>query len=413
MPFSIKTRTPVAGALVILGWAATLSAIADTLYLENGDRLTGTLVGANEGVLAFVTEYAGELAVQQDAVRGITTDSSFAFQTDTGKVIEGRLLFRDETQQVVVGEETQTLPFNNVAVIASDAEALREATQPPPEPEAPKEKLWSGSVDFGASVRSGTTDTLDTNVALKLVRERPRNLLTIDISGAYGAVENVEDTRRATGQAKWQVYPKERVYVYGLTGLEHDAFRKLDLRANAAAGVGYDFITRERQKLSADAGLDYAWERWAAYDPVGKDVAERAAIEAAFARLQVFLGAIRANPADFSFRDLFEGYRLVRGALDPDLADEIRTETDLSLRFSTHYEKKLFAAGTLTEDLVFLPSLDDLGEYRATSDLAFTTQLTDVMSLRLSLKTEYDSDPGQRNVEKLDNTFLTTLRYEF
>ena len=87
-------------------------------------------------------------------------------------------------------------------------------------------------------------------------------------------------------------------------------------------------------------------------------------------------------------------------------------EDHLYLRFGAAYEQKLFKSSTLSERLTLLPQSDDLGEYRAVSDLAVDTPLSDRLSLRLSLLTQYDSDAGA-DTDQFTNTFISALRYSF
>ena len=78
-----------------------------------------------------------------------------------------------------------------------------------------------------------------------------------------------------------------------------------------------------------------------------------------------------------------------------------------------HYEQSIFNRSKLMNDLVVLPQFEDPGDFRVTNELAFTTPINESLSLRLSLKSEYDNDPGAGGVDKFDNTFLTGLRYQF
>ena len=53
-------------ALALSLWAGT--AVADTVVLENGDRLTGTVDSIAGGRLVLTTEYAGNVPIKLDQV---------------------------------------------------------------------------------------------------------------------------------------------------------------------------------------------------------------------------------------------------------------------------------------------------------------------------------------------------------
>lgn len=408
-----RTRRLSMLALAFAAAALSASAWGDTLYVQNGDRLTGTLVQVEGGIVAFDTEYAGELAVQQGQVRGIVTESSYAVRLGPGEIVTGRFLVREGEQLLILDGSSMPLSVPAILAVARDASSLDAAGDDATTDAKPAKKTWSATIDAGASFRSGTTDTVDAHTALTLVRKQEHNTLTIDLSGIYGEVDSQIDTRRAKGEAKWQYYPRERLYWFGLAGAEHDAGRALQLRINTAFGIGYDFIAQEKRELSADVGLDYTRDYWNRFDLAEERAAKRAAKSAALGGAESFLRALRDDPRLFSPDNLRRTGQLLRdlGAFDQDT--DTRSEDEVNLRLSGRYEQALFAKSTLSEDLTLFASVTELGDTRITSDLALNTPLSNGLTLRINLLTEFDSDPGARQIEKLDNTLLTSVRYEF
>ena len=59
------------------------------------------------------------------------------------------------------------------------------------------------------------------------------------------------------------------------------------------------------------------------------------------------------------------------------------------------------------------PDIDDFPQYRILSDLAFLTPLSEKMSLKIRLYSEYDSHPGDVDAENWEHKFLTGLDYKF
>ena len=175
------------------------------------------------------TSYAGTIEIQQDAVESIETE-------------------------------------------APKQESVAEVPHVEEKPAAtPETKPWSGTVDTAFSWRSGNTDTTDFSLSSTAVRKGERNTLTLKGSAAYGKADDVLNTRRYLSEAKWQRYLNERFYVFLLGGIEQDDGRKLDSRTHVAVGAGRDFIKNDRRTLSADVGLDHAWERWAPFTPPERD----------------------------------------------------------------------------------------------------------------------------------------------
>ena len=360
------------GGLAALVVSIGQAALADTLYLHNGDRLTGQAAGVREGKLVFITEYAGELLIELGEVERLVDD------------------------------EGQPLP--------------PEPVEPGPPVEEKREKKWSGSVDLGMSFQSGEVDTFDTNLGAAATRQWPEDVLTLDASAAYGEVESEVNTRRIRGAAKLQHYLNERAYLFGQTGAEYDPVRRLDLRLAVSSGAGYDFLKSEKRRLAGELGVGYALERWNRYSIQELEQAkEQAGVQrlAALASLRAFLEGLRARPiSDWGLGDLAMGVQRLATPFQIKAEQETRTEHEVELRLAGYYEQRLFEKTTLTEQLTVLPNVDDLSDYRVISDLASTTPLAERLSLRLNLQSNYDSSRGDGD-DLLTHIFIAGLRYSF
>ena len=381
----------------------TLGLHADTVYLQNGDQITGTLKHVKDGVVTLETEYAGAIQIKQDAVRHIETDEPKAVRLTDGTVLEGKLGLQENAQAISVPEGWRPTPVPEIEGLAAQGEKP---------PKRSKPKKWSGAVDAGLTFRSGNTETLEANVSADIKREGKRNTGTLSLSGAYGEVEDELNTRRFGGKLKWQVYPIKKLYLYGLGGAEKDDGRKLDYRAYTGAGLGYDFIKKENLKLAADLGAQYTWERWAPFTPEERDDVKNSRRQSAQTELTDLIGGVIGGATPFSLSTLADALGTIRDIHDPLRDFEPRREEYVDLRIGGYYEQRLFRKSVIREELVLLPNMTDLGAFRATNDLSLTTPLTRILKLRISLETEYDSTAEDSGVEPWDNTLLAGLRYE-
>lgn len=414
--------------LVVAAFAA--AAWADTVGMPNGDRLSGTFVGTDGELLVFRTAYGGDLKVKRDAVEYLTTDGAVKVTLSSGKALEGRLEWRDDAQFVVAGDVATPFDITEVTAIAvpgatppaasptspasvptADANVTpaKEAAADPKKDKGP----WSGSVEAGSSLHTGQTDTVEGHLGLSLVRKTEGNTLTLNSNAAYGEVDSEVNTRRAKGEAKWQIYPHEGMYYYVLGGVEHDAARKLDVRGNTAGGLGYDFVKTDRRKLSGDVGIDYAREYWNPYAIDGKEKAQSAARAAASASAVAYLDRLKANPSLAApgtvdaLAKVAKDFRAVTDEPDETVKDNV------GLRMSGLFEQTVFEKSKISNNVVYTPQFENFGDYRVTNDLAFTTPLRQGLSLKLNLKTDLDGDISSKGVDAIDNTLLSTLRFEF
>ena len=86
-------------AVVLSLW--TGAAMADTVVLKNGDRLTGTIDSIAGGRLVLATEYAGHVPIQLDQVAEVVSEAAFDVRTSAGEV-SGRFAVADGAQQIAV-----------------------------------------------------------------------------------------------------------------------------------------------------------------------------------------------------------------------------------------------------------------------------------------------------------------------
>jgi putative salt-induced outer membrane protein YdiY len=380
------------------------AAAADTLILANGDRISGTLRALDPAAATIATDYAGELTIQRDAIAGLATDSAVYVLFTDGEEWHGRLGYDEQGLFVDTDEGAFAIDLADVEAVARQS-----LTAPPPPPPAPAGEPWTGSVSAGMTLRSGGTDTLDAALEVSAVRKWTDRTLTLSALGSYGEVESEATARRLKGAAKLQLYPRDRLYYFIAAGAEHDAGRALDLRLNASGGIGYDFITGETRSLSAEIGLDVAWERQQAFNLVQERQERERIRRRNLDRLEAFLRTLRSGLGPITLEDIADGLAILEDTLRG-FENETDEEDFLNLYLSARYEQQVFEQSRVTNALTLYPQLDDVGEVRAFNELAFTTPLSEQLSLKLSLNSEYDTDPPNEQNE-WDHTFISALRY--
>ena len=94
--------------LCLLGFlSCAMSAHADLLVMDNGDRITGRLDSITGGKAIFDIPYAGRIWVEMANIRTLETDEAYAVRLD-GRVIEGTFAGKGDLQQLV-GPEQATI----------------------------------------------------------------------------------------------------------------------------------------------------------------------------------------------------------------------------------------------------------------------------------------------------------------
>jgi putative salt-induced outer membrane protein YdiY len=211
-------------ALLPLALAAIPPALAQTesvqLTLTNGDRLSGTLIGREAGVVVLRHESLGEL-----------------------RVAEARIA---ETQPVVA-EQPAAEPDSGAPAAAADAEAgLLEPLLPG----------WERQFDLGVGGAEGNSQSRTIHGALTAKTESPEHRW--DVRLAYDSAEKDGERSRqeffAQGNRDWLV-PDSPHFYFALGRLDWDDFQDWDYRINAAGGYGYEFVDRPDWQLRGKVGL--------------------------------------------------------------------------------------------------------------------------------------------------------------
>jgi putative salt-induced outer membrane protein YdiY len=210
---------------------------------------------------------------------------------------------------------------------------------------------YEGSIDI--SGKTGNTERFATSATLQALRSTDDENLKF-----YAAIERVKENGEETsneliGGLDFERILGKRHSWYARVELGKDEIENVDLRTEAALGYGYYFLKKKNHQLRGRIGSLFRHESF------DNDTDEQ--------------------------------------ALGIDLA--MRNEWDLT------------TALRMLNELVYTPSLEDMGDYRIThsSSLETPLQFTDGdLRLRLGVSNEYDSRPAE-GVEMLDTSYFTRL----
>ena len=117
---SAEAIRPMRICLACLVWLLALPVCADTLWLKNGDRLSGTLQSLDGGRLLFETAYAGLLSVRQEQVASLQSERPLLVQLDGEAGELARALRRAGTGEVeLVNGATRRVPLSAIRQAAT------------------------------------------------------------------------------------------------------------------------------------------------------------------------------------------------------------------------------------------------------------------------------------------------------
>jgi len=351
----MQTKISLLGTCALLVSTIAPAWAQQTLQLDNGDRLSGTLAKIDGATWVF-TSTVGEVKVPAARVTSFVAPEPIGVRLSDGTIAavtigtqNGRLLItRDD------GTTIDAAPADLAAVgSATELEDLRAI-------EigffSPINMFWGATGALGFSNKSGNSRSRGTSVDLEIRRVSPKDRLTLNAGINRELRPNDQgDLQLAVskyyGALRADMYVSPRLFAFAETQQERDTFQLLDLRSSYVAGLGVQAVTTPTTDLrfSLSGG----------------------------ARIENFVGPTTESAAVGSF--------------------------------GTDLRQKLGPA-TLAWKASWAPNVEDLGNYRLRSTASVTTTLIKGLGFRIGLLNEYNSDP-QPGIEKHDWMVTTTLAY--
>ena len=262
--------------------------LADEIWINNDDHITGTVKKMEDKVLIFKTPYAGEVSIKWDEITAVTTDSPIEMVLDDDTSFLGSLVPASEGQieLQLVDETAERLTFDLIEVKAIN-------------PTPPERGLKiQARLNIGVKVETGNTDTeeYDVDGRFSLRSEKSRFI----IYGEYelDKADGDKTSEKSKGFGKYDRFLTEKLYIYGSTFFETDVNKDLDLRLVPSVGPGYQFYETELTNLSVELGPAYVIER---FDESDDD--------------EYVAGLWRINFDHYFFKNIFQFFHFDQGTL--------------------------------------------------------------------------------------------------
>src|SRR5476649_2001431 len=136
--------------------SASTPLLADTVWLKNGDRLTGKIKVFDGGKLLIQTDYAGAIPVDWKQVKTLESDQELLVKQDayTGEKAKSLKAAGDGKVTLVNGEAPKTV----------DLASIKQIIKPKPVIE---DLVWKGNVDLALDYKRADQDTDDYDIAFK------------------------------------------------------------------------------------------------------------------------------------------------------------------------------------------------------------------------------------------------------
>lgn len=253
---------------------AAVAAVADTVTLKNGDKLTGTINEINPTSIVVTTPYAGKLTIERAAVQTLLSEQSVRISRPDGT--------------------TDTKFVTPVATGAGWRETATYEPAPAPPPVARADKPsrtsrylyigpdWQSQLAIGFINRAGNDESTEFVGALTFHYERKPDEFQLRFEGAYGQSNGAQTAGLFQESVIYRRDITDRLYWFVEQDARYDAVKAISLELNAFAGLGYYLYRTDDLKIDVRGGPGYTYQQLFD-DTETSAVAGRAALRIAWA----------------------------------------------------------------------------------------------------------------------------------
>ena len=244
----VRSQNRWISGLVMIVLAA--AAQADVLHLKSGDRLTGEVDSIVGGKVVLKTEFAGTLAVKQDAIASLESDKIFELRRNGSDSIRGQFAVTDNAQEFrVEGGGLEPLDLAGIASARQNNLGLKDLGSD-----------WSNRFDVGVSISTGNTDTESQNYLLESILKK--GTVEHKVTGKFDLQkdDSVKTKEILDTAYRYRRFITEKWYGTGSLTYFQDKLKDIDSRWTVGAGVGHQFWDNSLGALSTDLGVSYISE---------------------------------------------------------------------------------------------------------------------------------------------------------
>ncbi len=256
--------------VLLLGTLGVSFARADEVTLQNGDRLTGTIVKSDAKVLVIKSDSEGDVNVQWDAIRSIQSTQPLYLGLKDGQMIVGTVA--TNAGRFVVDTKnagTVTTAKDDVVTVRNESEEAAYNAQIDRLRNPHLTDFWSGMLDTGLSLTRGNSATLTYTLSAKAIRTTTRDKITAYTTAIYGANDNVSPSQTTAheirGGVRGDVNINDRWFAFATTDFDSNALQHLDLQNVLAGGAGYHMVKTANTTFDLSGGAGYNQQYFSAY----------------------------------------------------------------------------------------------------------------------------------------------------
>ena len=214
----------------------------DTVYLLNGDRVTGEIKKFEYGILYLKTDAMQTVNIEYDQINSLYTSKYLEIRSSTGYRYYGSITKSGLTGFVNIIQKKDTIPKPILDIV--ELNTLNNKFF----------KRMDGSVDIGLNFTKAS-NVLQFNLSSDVSYRTVKNLTELTLSSIITDQQNSDVTRKNDAGINFSKFLKGPWFVGFQVGGEQNTELNLDFRIQTGSGVGYDIIRTNSNRFYGITGL--------------------------------------------------------------------------------------------------------------------------------------------------------------
>src|SRR5579875_3376604 len=223
-----------------------MAAMADSIVLKNGDRVTGTFVSADGKTMAIKSAYEGQISVKWSDVTQIAVTEPVYVTTTGNMTLTGTISKMNDTVVVHTSSGDMTVPLAEVAALRSQKEQdAYEASLHPP-----FSRNWVLGGALGFTLARGNSQTTNLTTSFTGTRKTLNDLIGLSESSVYTTATpaNTVTANAILGGAQYHRNVTKNLFAFVSADYVHDELQGLNLRQIYSAGFGWSRSPGRRRR---------------------------------------------------------------------------------------------------------------------------------------------------------------------
>ncbi|WP_454564754.1 DUF481 domain-containing protein [Pseudomonas sp. AIG] len=216
--------------LCLAVFSASTPLLADTVWLKNGDKLSGTITVFDGGKLLIQTKYAGAVTIDWKEVKTLDSDQHLLVKQDayTGEVSKSLTAAEDGKVTLANGEAPKTVELASIQQILKPKPVVEDL-------------VWKGNVDLALDYQRAEKDTDDYDVGFKTTARHGRWRHTAE--GEYNREVQDDETTTDNLRAEYALdrFLTDKWFWQGRLNYKRDHIEELARQRVVGTGPGYQF----------------------------------------------------------------------------------------------------------------------------------------------------------------------------